>query len=81
MITLFPALIRNEQAARSFKPDLILLDLIMPQLDGAEVAAQIQADWPLHGVPIVFVTGLVTRDEATNGQRIDGHRVATNVRR
>jgi CheY-like chemotaxis protein len=63
------------ETARSFKPDLILLDLIMPQLDGVEVAAQIEADWSLHGVPIVFVTGLVTRDEARNGQRIDGHRV------
>ena len=46
-------------------------------LDGAEVAAQIESDWALHGVPIVFVTGLVTRDEARNGQRIDGHRVVS----
>ena len=61
--------------ARSFRPDLILLDLVMPQLDGAEVATQIESDWALHGVPIVFVTGLVTPAEAKNGQRIDGHRV------
>jgi len=65
------------ETARSFKPDLILLDLVMPQLDGAEVAAQVESDWALHGVPIVFVTGLVTRDEARNGQRIDGHRVVS----
>ena len=65
------------ETARSFKPDLILLDLVMPQLDGAEVAAQVKSDWALHGVPIVFVTGLVTRDEARNGQRIDGHRVVS----
>jgi len=63
------------ETARSFKPDLVLVDLIMPQMDGAEVAAQIESDWALHGVPIVFVTGLVTPDEARNGQRIDGHRV------
>jgi CheY-like chemotaxis protein len=65
------------ETARSFGPDLILLDLVMPQLDGAEVAAQVESDWALHGVPIVFVTGLVTRDEARNGQRIDGHRVVS----
>jgi two-component system OmpR family response regulator len=65
------------ETARSFRPDLILLDLVMPQLDGAEVAAQVESDWTLHGVPIVFVTGLVTRDEARNGQRIDGHRVVS----
>jgi two-component system OmpR family response regulator len=65
------------ETARSFRPDLILLDLVMPQLDGAEVAAQVESDWALRGVPIVFVTGLVTRDEARNGQRIDGHRVVS----
>jgi two-component system OmpR family response regulator len=65
------------ETARSFRPDLILLDLVMPQLDGAEVAAQVESDWALHGVPIVFVTALVTRDEARNGQRIDGHRVVS----
>jgi len=65
------------ETARSFRPDLILLDLVMPQLDGAEVAAQVESDWALHGVPILFVTGLVTRDEARNGQRIDGHRVVS----
>ena len=65
------------ETARSFRPDLILLDLVMPQVDGAEVAAQVESDWALHGVPIVFVTGLVTRDEARNGQRIDGHRVVS----
>src|SRR5882757_9612029 len=58
------------ETARSFRPDLI-----MPRLDGAQVAAQIESDWALHGVPIVFVTGLVTPAEAKNGQRIDGHRV------
>jgi two-component system OmpR family response regulator len=47
------------ETARSFRPDLILIDLVMPQFDGAEVAAQIESDWALHGVPIVFVTGLV----------------------
>ena len=65
------------ETARSFRPNLILLDLVMPHIDGAEVAAQIESDWALHGVPIVFVTGLVTPDEARNGQRIDGHRAVS----
>ena len=66
---------RALETALSFKPDLILLDLIMPQADGTEVAAQITSDWMLHSVPIVFVTELITRQEARDGRRIEGHRV------
>ena len=63
------------ETARSFHPDLILLDLIMPEADGTEVAAQIESDWMLHSVPIVFVTALITREEARDGRRIEGHRI------
>src|ERR1700758_1835498 len=66
---------RALETARSFHPDLILLDLIMPQADGTEVAAQITSDWMLHSVPIVFVTALITREEARGSRRIEGHRV------
>jgi CheY-like chemotaxis protein len=66
---------RALEAARRFHPDLILLDLIMPQADGLEVALQLEADWALHEVPIVFVTALITREEARDGRRINGHRV------
>src|SRR6202035_4482491 len=51
---------RALETARSFKPDLVPVDPIMPQEDGTEVAAQLRADWMLHGVPIVFVTTLIT---------------------
>ncbi len=40
--------------ARSFQPDLILLDVMMPHLDGGDVAAQIRSDPLLESVPIVF---------------------------
>jgi CheY-like chemotaxis protein len=67
---------RALEAARSFKPDLVVVDLIMPQADGLEVASQLEADWALHSVPIVFVTSLITPEEARDGRRIDGHRIA-----
>jgi len=66
---------RALETARSFHPDLILVDLIMPRADGTEVAAQIKSDWMLHSVPIVFVTALITREEARDGRRIEGHRI------
>jgi two-component system, OmpR family, response regulator len=66
---------RALETARSFKPDLMLVDLIMPQADGIEVAAQLEADWALHGVPIVFLTSLITAEEAKDGRRVYGHRI------
>ena len=53
---------------------MILLDIMMPQKDGAEVAAQIEADPELCSTPIIFLTALVTMPEAKHGLRIEGHR-------
>jgi len=43
--------------AREFKPDLILLDFVIPDMDGREVASQFAADEELKKIPIVFLTG------------------------
>ena len=66
---------RALETARSFKPDLVIVDLIMPHEDGIEVATQLEADWALHGVPIVFLTSLITAEEAKDGRRVYGHRI------
>ena len=50
--------LRALHAARHFQPDLILLDVLMPELDGREVAREMQADPALQDVPIIFVTSL-----------------------
>jgi CheY-like chemotaxis protein len=54
-------------AAREFKPDLILLDVIMPTMDGGDVAAHIRQDRHLKGTPIVFLTATVSPVEAGEG--------------
>jgi len=64
---------RAHQTARNFRPDLIFLDVIMPDRDGAEIAAQIRTDLELQNTPIIFLTALVTRAEANAGLHIDGH--------
>jgi CheY-like chemotaxis protein len=64
---------RAHQTAQRVKPDLILLDIAMPETDGGEVAGQIQSDPTLHRLPIVFLTALVTKAEARSGLKIDGH--------
>ncbi|MCX8156349.1 MAG: response regulator [Verrucomicrobiae bacterium] len=62
---------RGAAAAREFKPHLIFLDVIMPDADGGEVAAHIQADNRLKDVPIVFLTATVSKREVgdTGGTR------------
>lgn len=54
-------------AARAFRPDLILLDVIMPEMDGTELAARLAADADLKDTPVVFLTAAVSHEEA--GQR------------
>jgi len=60
--------------AGEFQPDLIFLDLVMPDADGADVAAAIKADPLLHTTPIVFLTALVSQRETGGGpKQIGGH--------
>jgi len=66
---------KAHQTARNFRPDLILLDIIMPKVDGGVLAAQIEADPGLQRTPILFLTALVTKAEAKAGLRIQGHPV------
>jgi CheY-like chemotaxis protein len=61
------------QSARSFRPDLIFLDVVMPEADGGDVAAKIEADPTLRKTPIIFLTALVTKAEAKAGLHMQGH--------
>lgn len=60
--------------AQEFKPDLILLDIVMPDLDGGEVAHRIKSDENLKDISIVFLTAIATQDEvASHDGIIGGH--------
>ena len=59
-------------AARKQKPDLIFMDVIMPTVDGGELAAQFQADPVMRDVPIVFLTATVSRAESSKGAKSGG---------
>ena len=48
-------------------PDLILLDIMMPGMDGYEVATQIKADLATRNIPIIMVTALDDRDARMHG--------------
>jgi CheY-like chemotaxis protein len=61
--------------AREFAPDLILLDVIMPDADGGEVAALIKADDALKAVPIIFLTAAVSQKELDGPSGMIGGRM------
>lgn len=61
-------------SAKAFKPDLVLLDIIMPDADGSEVAAQIMQDQETSDTPVVFLTAMIRKEEAAaNCGIIGGH--------
>ena len=62
---------RALQTARNVRPDSIFLDPELPDRDGGEIAAQIQADSELHGTPIIFLTAHGIRGEAKSGLQLD----------
>ena len=62
--------------AKTIKPDLILLDIFMPEMDGSMVAECLLDDDSTKNIPIVFLTALVTkRDVGAKGGVIGGRRV------
>ena len=62
------------EAAREFKPDLIFLDVMMPDMSGDEVSAQLKEDEELSQIKFIFMTAIVTKDETESmGSNIGGN--------
>lgn len=56
--------IEGLEKMRTFKPDIALVDLMMPRLDGLQVIDQAKADPTLKNIPIVVLTNLSTSEDA-----------------
>ena len=48
-------------------PDLILLDIMMPEMDGYEVCARIKADARIHQIPVIFITAMSDEEDEAKG--------------
>jgi DNA-binding response OmpR family regulator len=48
-------------AARGFRPDLIVLDVMLPELDGLETLHALREQCDLHEVPVMFMTAQTTQ--------------------
>lgn len=52
-------------AAHEFLPDAVLLDIVMPGMDGGDVAAQMQDEPLLQHIPVIMMTALVSQEETS----------------
>jgi two-component system, OmpR family, response regulator len=59
-------------SAREFRPNVILLDVCMPGADGGDVAFSIHSNAALRSTPIIFLTSLVSGQEASNAGVLRG---------
>lgn len=62
------------EMARKEKPSLIILDILMPDMDGSELAAILHQDPQLNSIPILFLTCLYTKRE----EQKEGHEIGHN---
>jgi twitching motility two-component system response regulator PilH len=61
--------------AKTMKPDIILLDIMMPDISGPEVAEQLADDPATSSIPIIFVTAIVKESEVKGSGGLAGKRV------
>lgn len=53
--------------ARTHRPDLILLDILMPEMDGYEVCRRLKADLETQDIPVIFVTSMSDAGDEVQG--------------
>ena len=64
---------RAKSVALNFRPDLIILDVIMPEMDGGTVASDIREHDSMKDMPVLFLTSILDKDEAAAKDGKIGH--------
>ncbi len=64
-------LYKQGKFARAPRPDLILLDLSLPKVDGRRVLTDIKSDYELNSIPVVVLTGSMDDEDRVRSQCLD----------
>jgi DNA-binding response OmpR family regulator len=61
--------------AKSQHPDIIILDIVMPGMDGGEVAAKLREHPLTRNIPVIFLTALLSKTEEYQENRMIGSNI------
>jgi DNA-binding response OmpR family regulator len=67
---------------KTFKPDLVLLDIILPKMNGFEVLKRVKADKKLSKIPVLILSNLGDESDVTKGITLGavGYLIKTNYK-
>ena len=66
---------KSVELAHEHRPDAVLCDLVMPRMNGGEVAAALGKDAELASIPVIYLTNVLSPEEMKNfGGVVGGHR-------
>ena len=57
-------------ALAAMKPDLVLLDIMLPEMDGFEVSRQIKGDEATRHIPVIMLTAKKSREDMVKGEEV-----------
>ncbi len=60
------------ERAKELKPDLILLDIMMPNMDGYEICDELKKSDATSDIPVIFLTGKDSRDDRGRSFQVGG---------
>jgi len=67
--------VKSLELAEKFKPDVILLDILIPDMEGSEIASKLSEKPATASIPIIFLTALISKKEELSVKKTGNHYV------